>query len=251
MGGIMRKTNLGRILILLGIGLGFVTAAEVLKAQGRGKTQFYVESGPGQYRLEAVYSVDPQVALRAYELDPAAPKAGSGSVYLKSGDDAARQVGSASGFKNYLDSHYSREPQLSNEAPCDNTINLAFTLTCNFACLPAGVAHQCTGQLGLGAVLTCLNNPPCPISKDCVPFLGRLTGVTTNQQGCACNGPMGACALQAGTMVTGVIASGPLCDCVGANSSDVPTLSMWGLIAATLLILAIGIALLRRRDARA
>jgi hypothetical protein len=58
----MRK--LGRVLIMLGVGLGLITAAEGLTAQGRGKTQFYVESGPGQYRLEAVYTVDPQVALR-------------------------------------------------------------------------------------------------------------------------------------------------------------------------------------------
>jgi len=245
----MNKTNLGRILILLGIGLGFVTAAEGLKAQGRGKTQFYVETGPGQYRLEAVYSVDPQVALRAYELDPAASKAGSGMMYLKSGDDEARQVGSASGFKDFLDSRYSREPHLANEAPCDATINLAFNLTCNFRC--PSVGNSCTGQLGLGATLTCNNNPPCPVSKDCIPFLGRLTGVTTNQQACACNGPMGACALQGGTTVTGVIASGPLCDCIGANSTDVPTLSLWAWLAATLLILVIGITLLRRRDARA
>jgi hypothetical protein len=86
----MLKSKIGRILIMLGIGLGLVTAAEGLKAQGRGKTHFYVADGQGQYRLEGVYSVDPQVALRGYDLEPAASKAGSGAVFLKSGPDEAK-----------------------------------------------------------------------------------------------------------------------------------------------------------------
>jgi hypothetical protein len=225
-----------------------LTAAHGLRAQARSKTHLYVQSGPGQYRLDAVYSVDPTVALRAYQLDPAASKAGSGTMYLKEGD-TGREIGSASGFRAYLDAHYPREPRLADEAPCDDTINLAFNLTCNFSCAPP-VPTICDGSLGLGVTLTCLNDPPCAAAKDCVPFLGRLTGVTTNQQACDCTGPGNTCELQAGTVVTTVTASGPLCDCVGDNSTDVPTLSLWALLAATLLTLVIGITMLRRRAAR-
>jgi hypothetical protein len=89
------------------------------------------------------------------------------------------------------------------------------------------------------------------MAKVCNPFLGRLTGVATNQTACGCTGMGNTCVLQPGTVVTQVFASGPLCDCIGANSSDVPTLSLWGLLAATLMILVIGITLLRRRGARA
>jgi len=164
----------------------------------------------------------------------------------ESNSEEGRLVGSSAEFFNYLDTRYGQAAVRTNE-DCDFVVLVTWTLGCPVATCAAANDPACEAGVTWKAAVTCPNNPPCPGGVDskrfCRAFTSRIIGITTNQQACDCAGGAGApCNSQPGTVVTGFVTAGPICQC----AIQFPAFTQFGLAILFSLIAAAGVIVIRR-----
>ena len=215
------------------------TAVPQTARSGEGFTFVYEDiDGDGEFQRVAVYLVDPEVAMEAYAADPAS-KEGDQYLYAAVNESTGRLVGSGDGFTAFLAANYESYNIDRHEPACDVGATTAFTLTCPFPCDPD---TACSNHVAWTVVVTCFNNPPCPEAHHCLPNPGNIRGITTNQ--IACNDCSdGSCDLQGGTVVTGYVTIGLICDC----AHKLPSLTNWGLLILFLLLILSAVYVIYQR----
>ena len=209
--------------------------------------------GDEVYEKIRSYPVSYDEALRAFAEAGGAPWDGTGTI-LYSADEIRGVSFSApqswDGFIAFLDETY--PSQMGRLPLCDDTII-------------GTIDWICTG-LNCDPVSDCQDNhysavffvgdwfcvpggdPPCPPEKPiCAKTGAAPTIVSFTTSGdplkCVCAGGVGGvCTKNSGASVTGWMFEGDVCEC----RAPIPTVSEWGLIVLTLLLLGAGAVIFRR-----
>lgn len=214
-------------------------------------------NGDKIYELVAVYTVTHQEALAAFAAAGGAPWDGTGSVLNAAGVPGVNLTGlhSWQGFVDFLNANYAAGLPESNQL-CDNTINIT---AINWACGPPLDCNPNEDCRGLfipvpqpNANWNCVagGDPPCPSAKPSCVKNGNLPVVTAFDTigGTACHCPggvSGSCVVNPAAVPTGggIMFTGDVCVC----ANPIPTLSEWGLIVLTLVLVTTGTILIRKQ----
>ncbi len=274
------------LMLLAVAGMLALLLGQTVSAESDKMMHFYTLNAAGEHTLTAVYDVDLDKAFTAYAADKSS-EWGTGVLYFKIGDDRMENIGSSEHFIEFLDANYDKMPVDRGDA-CDNTVTAVWVLTCPFDCTPTTDCEEWVHYVVTITCLD--DPPCPPEEPLCLPFANRIYGFSTDPvPACVCvGGEGGVCTLADGAEVDLFWSDGPVCECAetasgacmvgeecfavtgdscailggtfsgagtvcgAAQSGDhnIPTLSEWGLIIFSLLILSlVTVVVTRRRTA--